>query len=374
MKAKYLMLAMMAAVVSFGTMSCSSDDDTPTPNPINPVKTDVSNGLFVLGSGNTRAGIAGNLSYINYEKGVAVPGIFEAVNGKSIGRTSNKLLVYGSKLYIVVDRENTIWVTNKNTLVVERQLSTTSLLGETLGVSPRSVVGEGGNIYFTTYGGIVAAVDTVNFQLVKTYTAGSYPDGLTVANGFIYVANSDYGNGQNPSISKIDLAAGTTKELRGEAITNPMHMLTVGNTAYFLDYGTYDASWNQTGAGVRRINADDSVERILDGTAMCTDGQSIFTVDAPYGASGIKYLIYNTTTKAISEWTPVGIFSPAIIAADPVTGDIFIVSYQENPSTGYAGYALPSYTNQYKKDGSFVKKYTDTATGPIDAIFNVDTK
>ena len=61
-------------------------------------------------------------------------------------------------------------------------------------------------------------------------------------------------------------------------------------------------------------------------------------------------------------------------AADPVSGDIFIVSYQQNPETGYAGYALPSYTNQYDAAGNFVKKYENTATGAISAVFNTHTE
>jgi len=108
---------------------------------------------------------------------------------------------------------------------------------------------------------------------------------------------------------------------------------------------------------------------------MCSDGKKIYTVNAPYGAATITYPIYDIATGATTTWEPTDIFSPAMIAADPVTGNIFVVSYQENPNKpGKAGYALPSYTNQYDATGKFVKKYENTATGPISVVFNTHTE
>ena len=188
------------------------------------------------------------------------------------------------------------------------------------------------------------------------------------------MTNSDYGNNVKPSLSKIDLKSGAVSEIKDEVITNPMEILTAGDAVYYLDYGTYDENWNQSGAGVRKVTLDNNVTKVVDGTAMGSDGKKIYTVNAPYGGSGTNYLIYDTTTGATTTWEPADIFSPALIAADPVTGNIFIVSYQKNPDTGYAGYALPSYTNQYDANGNFVKKYENTATGPISVVFNTHTE
>jgi len=358
--------------------ACSNDDDTPEQK-----KVDVSNGFFVVGSGNKKANIDGNVSYIDYATGAVTTNAFQAANGKSVGKTANYIVDYGSKLYIVVDAEATIWVCDKANLKVVKQINTIDLLGEKDGASPRAAVGENGNLYVTFYGdsynggnGIVAAIDTLTFSKQSTYTVGSYPDGLTLANGCIYVANSDYGNGVNPSVSKINLSTAEVEEIKDEVITNPMHMLTVGTDVYYLDYGLYDPNnnWFQTGAGVRKITASGEVTKVVDGTSMCYGNNKIYTVNAPYGADGINYLIYDITTGSTTSWSPEGIFSPALIAVDPVSGNIFIVSYQQNPETGYAGYALPSYTNQYDAECNLVKKYENTATGPISVVFNTGVK
>ena len=376
MKKYLLSFAVLAMGMSLLT-ACSDDDDEPQKQAV-----DVSNGLFIVGSGNKTAGIDGNVSYIDYTKGSTVADIFQTANGKSIGKTGNHISAYGSKLYIVVDGEATIWVCNKQTLKIVKQISTTQLLGDKDGLSPRAAIGYDGKIYFTCYGksydgdnGIVAAIDTVNFAKRQTYTVGSYPNGLALLGDNIFVTNSDYGSCVKPSLSKIDLKSGNVTEIKDAAITNPMEILTAGDAVYFLDYGTYDESWKQTGAGVRKVTLDGKVTKVVDGTAMASDGKKIYTVNAPYLGDGINYYIYDIATGTSKTWEPADIFSPAMIAADPVTGNIFVVSYQENPNKpGKAGYALPTYTNQYDAAGNFVKKYENTATGAISAVFNTHTE
>jgi len=377
MKKYLLSFAVLAMGMSLLTACSDDDDDAPALKPV-----DVSNGLFIVGSGNKSAGIDGNVSYIDYTKGTTIANAFKAANGKSVGKTANYITAYGQKLYIVVDGEATIWVCNKQTLKIEKQISTTELLGEKDGLSPRAAIGYDGKIYLTCYGksydgenGIVAAIDTVAFAKQQTYTVGSYPNGLALLGDNIFVTNSDYGNGMKPSLSKIDLKSGAVSEIKDEVITNPMEILTAGDAVYFMDYGTYDANWNQTGAGVRKVTLDGKVIKVVDGTAMGSDGKKIYTVNAPYGGNGINYFIYDVATGTSKTWEPADIFSPAMIAADPVTGNIFVVSYQENPNKpGKAGYALPTYTNQYDAAGNFVKKYENTATGAISAVFNTHTE
>lgn len=370
---KYLLSFAVLMMGAFLFTACSDDDD----NNRQPVAVDVSEGMFIVGSGNTRSNIDGNLTYINYTNGISTLNAFQKANGKSLGKTANFALVYGQKLYIAVDGENTIWVCDKNTLKVIKQINTVELLGDVKGISPRAMVGYKDQLLFSLYGtgenSLVAAVDTVNFALKNTYNTGSYTDGITVVGDYLYTADSDYGNGVKPSITKCDLKTGSSQQIKGKDITNPMHMLTIGNDVYFLDYGQYDASWNQTGAGVRRVSQDGTVTRVIDGTAMGSDGKRIYTVNAPYGGSETTYLIYDTTTGQKSSWKPADIQSPAAIAADPVTGDVFIISYVMNPDTGYPAYNLPSYVNQYSADGTFKKRY-DCGVGPISVVFNTSVK
>ena len=117
---KYLLSFAVLMMGTFLFTACSDDDDDDR----QPVAVDVSEGMFIVGSGNTRSNIDGNLTYINYTNGTSTLNAFQKANGKSLGKTANFALVYGQKLYIAVDGENTIWVCDKNTLKVIKQINT----------------------------------------------------------------------------------------------------------------------------------------------------------------------------------------------------------------------------------------------------------
>jgi hypothetical protein len=57
------------------------------------------------------------------------------------------------------------------------------------------------------------------------------------------------------------------------------------------------------------------------------------------------------------------IVSPAAIAVDPVTGNVFIASRQKDPDTGYPAYAMPGFVNVYlgygvnANPGQFVESF-----------------
>ena len=66
--------------------ACSDDDDNKTPE-LKPV--DVSEGMFVVGSGNTRSNIDGNLTYIDYANGTSTLNAFQKANGLTANGTAN---------------------------------------------------------------------------------------------------------------------------------------------------------------------------------------------------------------------------------------------------------------------------------------------
>ena len=191
-----LSLCMGIALIS----SCSTESDPVI------VEVPVSDGAYIVGSGNMSAGIDGSLTYYDYASSTAKQNAFASANGKSLGLTANDAMRYGNKFYIVVDNEHTVFVTDAKNLKIIKAINTAELMGEADGAHPRCITAYEGNIYVSTYGGYVAAIDTVNYNLTKKYKAGSYPEGLLVTGGVLFVANSDYGNG-NASISQINLSS-----------------------------------------------------------------------------------------------------------------------------------------------------------------------
>ena len=371
MKKIYLCLAVMSIVLF---SACLNDADSG--KKVYPVP--VTRGAYVIGSGNLGSSIPGNLTYFDYYSEKATLNAFEVNNaGMSLGMTANDILKYGAKIYIVVDGERTVFVTDENLKLIHKiNMTSASILGDD-GVDPRRITADGDNIYVSTYGGYVAAIDTLNFALVKKYKVGSYPEGLVVSNGYLYVANSDYGYG-NASISKIDLNSGADTPITDENIRNPQEIAIAGSDIYFLDYGQYgtEPPYAQENAGIYCISSGKVTKIIADATGWAISSPYIYTYNAPYSYGDPKpvtYSIYNVSTKEFGSFTPGGIESPAAISIDPVEGILFIASYHMKDYEGvkYVDYTSNGYVNYYdlstmSKLGAF-----DCGVGPQRISFNV---
>ena len=148
MKKYLLSMSVMLMGVSMLT-SCLSDNDN-NDNDTYPVI--VSNGVYVVCGGNMSNNIEGSLTYYDYKTKTASQKVFAAKNGRGLGLTANDALVYGSKMYIVVDGEHSVEVVNAKTLQSIKRIDMTELMGVEKGVHPRHITCYDGMIYVSTYG------------------------------------------------------------------------------------------------------------------------------------------------------------------------------------------------------------------------------
>ena len=364
---KKIILSLSTVLLSIALFTSCDKDNTPD---LQPVIT--SDGAFVACSGNMGKKIPGSISYWDYATNAVSENIFTKANGRLLGGTVNDGVCYGSKIYYVVTDESTIEVVDRNQKSV-KQIKTTDLLGAADGKKPRHIIAGDGAVWVTTYGGYVAAIDTTTFTLRKSYKVGSYPEGLTAANNFIYVANSDWGNG-NGSISKINLATDEVKEFKIEGIKNPQAIYVNPTGVYVLDWGSYDASYNQLGAGLKILktkNGKDIAEDVVPNATLVSYYRgSFYTINAPYGAPTVSYSNYDPFKKATSSMTykfNVAKFAPSAIAVDPVSGHIFISFYEK--IGGYASYSTAGYLKEFDASGNELHS-AKVGVGPTTIFFN----
>lgn len=361
--------------------ACDDDDNDPKQYPVA-----VSNGAFLVCSGNQSGNIVGSLSYVDYNSGNIQNGVFQSANGRVLGLTANDGIVYGSKMYLAVSEENTIEVVDVKTMRSLKQIKTNVDLDANC-LKPRCVAADNGKVYVSFYGsstssydenwntnttgnGCVVAIDTTTFAKQNIYQAGSFPEGIAVANGKLYVANSDYSAVTKASVSVINLATGADTPVKNSEITNPTK-LAVDNAGniYVLDMGNY----KDVKGGVRKISGN-TVTTLLDATAMACYQNSIYTFNnTSYGKAASTYEVYNVTTGQKSTFytdNDQTIFSPNCIGVDPVNGYVFIGAYQKNPDTGKANYKGNGRIFQFKSDGTLLKDY-ECGVGPTSFVFNV---
>ena len=359
------------AVLLMGTAvmtSCSDDNDGPET-----YLQEYSTGAYVVNSGNMGTKIESSLTAIDYASSTATQNVFKAANGRSLGDTANDGIVYGNKIYLAVDQSNTIEVIDKKTKRSIKQIKTTDLLGNAEGVEPRHIIADGGKVYFTTYGGYVAAVDTTSFALQKKWKVGSYPEGLVIAHGNIYVANSNYAAGGG-NISCINLSNDNVETKNIEGVNNPTSIYYASNVLYVLDNPVYGPAPDYAATGENALRAvsfaEGKSQKVADGNyAVCvTPGATtrmdvvrpyFFVLNAPFGGTPSVSVLaagsMQAQTMTLSEM-PV---SPCGIFVDPLNGHIFVLSYKMGDN-GYADYNGNGYVVEYDSAG---QKQHEYATG-----------
>ena len=360
---KYLLsfaVMVMGSALLTGCLESDNNGDSPS-------EYVVTKGVLVINNGSYYNGIDGSLTYVDFtgDSYTVNQNVYKNANGESLGGTPNDVMCYGDKIYIAGSDENTVFVLNAKTFKLIEKINTVQEMGSSEGVNPRALEAYGGKVYVSTYGGYVAVIDTGSVSVpphyLNSYKVGSAPEGMAVggstdADVALYVANSDYGYG-NGSISKISLANGSVTEIKNDKIRNPQQLAVAGDVIYVLDWGYYDENWMQKDAGVYMINGSIVSKVIPDATGMAAAGQSIVTYNYPYGSSKATYSVYNSVYGSLGTFTPTGgtaIESPAAIAIDPNTGQVYIASRSMDPDTGYPSYTTPGYMNVYTGNGQFI--------------------
>lgn len=366
------------AVLLMGTAvmtSCSDDNDGPET-----YLQVYSTGAYVVNSGNMYSKIESSLTAIDYASSTATQNVFKTANGRTLGNTANDGIVYGNKIYLAVDQSNTIEVIDKKTKQSIKQIKTTELLGNAEGAHPRHIIAGGGNVYFTTYGGYVAAVDTTSFALQKKWQVGNYPEGLVFGNHTLYVANSNYGAGGG-NISCINLSNDNVETKNIEGVNNPTGIYYAAGLLYVLDNQYYDASYNAYGENALRA-VDFAVgksQKVADGNyAVCVTPGAItrtqvvrpyfYVLNAPFGGTpSVSALAAGSTqaqTMTLSEM-PV---SPCGIFAEPLNGHIFVLSYRLGDK-GNPDYNGNGYVVEYDRAGQKQHEY-ETGVGSCAMFFD----
>ena len=370
------------AVLLMGTAvmtSCSDDNDGPET-----YLQEYSTGAYVVNSGNMGTKIESSLTAIDYASSTATQNVFKAANGRSLGNTANDGIVYGNKIYLAVDQSNTIEVIDKTTKKSIKQIKTTDLLGNAEGAEPRHIIADGGKVYFTTYGGYVAAVDTTDFALQKKWQVGSYPEGLVIGKGNLYVANSNYGAGGG-NISCINLSNDNVETKNIEGVNNPTSIYYAAGLLYVLDNQYYDASFNAYGENsLRTVEfAQGTSQKVADGNyaACVTTGAAttartsvekvrphFFVLNAPYGGTpSVSVFVAGITQPQPMTLSEMPV-SPCGIFADPLNGHIFVLSYRLGDS-GYADYNGNGYVVEYDSAGQKLHEY-ETGVGSCAMFFD----
>jgi hypothetical protein len=360
MKKYYLFAILMACVFAFS--ACSNDDDKDEYAPFTPSE---SSGAYVMNQGNYYSHISSSMGYLDYGKGTLTDSVFVAQNAMTPGNTLQGGLIYGSHLFTIAYESNVMFISDKNTLKVQKVLEVHV---------PRALVASDGYVFVSNYNGYVTRIDARTMTIKDSVKVGPNPEEMAVANGYLYVTNSDglnyakaYANGK--SVSKINIS--TFKVEKTIAVgTNPTKAAadSKGNV-YVIAMGDYGAVASE----LEKIDTNDKVTTLGNASLMCVDGTKLYGVYsvtnwATYVTTNTYFSVNTETGVKTDNLVAQGVDYPLSINVDPVTKHIFITS--DNGGQWGEDYSGAGYVNEYKADGSFVKKYA-TGVHPVQIVFNV---
>lgn len=346
---------LMMGVVSF--TACEDDDDE--------LKTS-SNGnvVYVLNEGSYGNNNA-SVSSIDPTDGSSYYFQFAAANGRNLGDTGQDAIRYGGKIYIAVSGSNTIEVVDGKSLTSIKTIKPES--GKP--GNPRGLAATDGKVYVSLYDGYVAKIDTTSLAIEDSIAVGPNPEEITIANGNLYVAVSDglnwsagYANGKY--VSKIGLDSFKVAS-KINVIVNPTTITSdkAGNV-FVISMGDY----GETPATVQKIDKNDSVSVLGRATLMACYENTLYTINAPYGASSIDFVSYNTTTGSVESSAFISgsadelPSNPHAISVNPKNGNILIGSYLTA-----ADYLSNGYVYEYA-NGAFKARY-NAGVGPRKFVY-----
>lgn len=386
MKKIFLLLA--TALMAAGFTACSDNDD-----PKGGDSGETTSGIYIINSGNQRANIAPSITRYDYLSGATSPALqdaFQAANGVMIGDGLQQATICNGKMYIAMYNSNLIWVVEPSTLKI-----ITRIVPDGDAKTPRFMTSKDGMIYCSMFTGYVCEIDTKTDKITRTLKVGPNPEKMAIAGNTLYVACSDGNNYDgaasngvkygNSYIAKVDLKTFTETKVTGleEAVgavqaasLNPTEVVSNGSDVFVVSMGDYDLE--KTKNTVIRISGD-KVSKVCDGSMIAIDDNDLYVIYAQYGGGDPTYRKYDAgtleekgsfinqsgSTEAVVEY-------PGGVNADPVSGDIVVLSYTLSEA-GYAQYKEPCYANLYSKDGSF-KKRIACGVGAISATFVHTTK
>jgi YVTN family beta-propeller protein len=329
---RHLKFAMLAIAAITLVQSCKKDDV------VAPVAPKVTTGLYILSEGINQAKTT--LTYYNLATNTPTTDFYAITNGSGLGDTGNDMIVYGSKMYIVVHISSVVQVVDAATVKSIQRIEFKTGTGAPR--QPRYAVGYKNKVLVSSYDGTVAVIDTTSLTVEKFITVGKNPEQMAISGDKLVVSNS--GGLSYPrvdsTVSVIDLNSFT--EIRKVTVgANPGSVVAddAGNV-YVSCRGILNSTYTMDSIKPKLVKMSVASYAITK-SADTTVGKMKFYNGAIYATGGYglsKVRVLNTidfgqkSPSFVTDGT--AITTPYGIDIDAETGDVYVTDAKDYVSSG----------------------------------------
>ena len=309
-------------------------------------------GAYVLseggfGSNNTK------LSFYNFANSTVTGNYFAQQNPTitaGLGDTGNDMIVYGGKLYIVMNVSGRVTVLNASNGIFIKNIS---FISGTFNKQPRYAVGARGKIYVTAYDNKVSVIDTTALAIVNTIDVGPNPEGIAASANYLYVANSGGFNVvPDSTLSLIDLNTETEiRKIKVGVNPNKVQINQGGNifVSAYGDFGSKPASISVINGAVNLTSINLGPSFAYSHIRIAGDLAYIYNNYASGGTAKVFNSALNTFVRNefITDGTVLA--TPYGIDVDEFNGDVYIADAKDYVTAG----SVTCFTNAGVKKFSF---------------------
>ena len=320
---KDLVKCIIPIIVLLG--ACKKDDKVVAPPELAATK-----GIYVLSEG-TYSGNDSKLAYRDASSGSVFGDFFVQQNpsvSAGLGDTGNDMIIYGSKMYIVMNGSGNVTVLNAATATLLSQISFGGLGSGNR--NPRYALGVKGKVFITCWDNTVSIIDTTSLQVSGSIAVGANPEGIISSGNYLYVANSGALNypDYDSTVSVVDMS--TMMEIKKIKVGLNPQQLEVNSTGdvYVSAYGDAFATV-PVPASISVISSSTNMLKTTLGTDYQFDHIRIFNDTAyMYSNYGNTIKVYNTISNTlirnsfIADATPVTVTYGLNI--DEQNGDVYV--------------------------------------------------
>lgn len=311
----------IVALFVFAVACGASCNPTPQPPPPPPPVDAQATGVYVLCEGLFQMNNS-TLSYYDFSSNTLTEQFFLQQNGRGLGDTGNDLKSYGSKLYCVVNNSNRVEVMRLKDAVSIQVINLPNK-------QPRHIAFYKNKAYVSCFDGEVVRIDTTTLQVDGAVYSGQNPEGISVCNGKLYVANSgglNYPNYDN-TVSVIDLNAfALVKTI--EVGVNPY---AVANYDDRFVYVTSRGDYNSVSANLHKIDCQSDVvvkdyDMAVFGLYVFENKAYLYSNNLTAEANWIKVLNLETDVVEKENFIADGttLRRPYGIMVNPMNGDVYV--------------------------------------------------
>ncbi len=293
--------------------------------------------VYVVNEGNFGQGSASITAY-NMSDGSTSTNAFYKKNGVLLGDVAQSSTIINDKLYILVYGSNRIFVTDKNTLALDKTISYD--IGKEKG--PRKMIAVNSNKAYVTNldSKNVSVVDLTNNSVAGSIDLGSGPEDIGISNAKAYVALSDLGQGD--SVAVIDTQ--TDKVIKKLKVgDNPVDVavddqgrvwvVCVGNYGYDSQ-GNYDPRLVSYGKVVVINSIDDTIIKTIDVGGHPGDIALLPSSNRAYYNDGGIVSIDMKTLTALGDTLVSGSYYAMNVSHDDQTSQLFVADPADYVSSG----------------------------------------